>query len=281
VESTAPPILNIFSNKSAPSRFCYENYFYAQHTGKKDEISQVIEEEFAKVEGVFSKEIPRIEKKIINNEQISDEDKYYISTFMFFSWIRGKKHRQESQEMTNHLMKELNKRIVRLSDKDDMEKHGITKEEMIELADKGEYSVDMGNMHHMALLKDIEGFSNLLFAKYWKIYISRNGEFIATDAPYMDRALRKEFWANDFLSREQTFILSPRAVIVALYPKNMNGKKIARQDITNNKYKIHTINTLTLMNSVRFGFHKDKSLLEEMTKYTEAMYEYGEQVPTS
>ena len=156
-----------------------------------------------------------------------------------------------------------------------LEEIGITKDQMIEYAEKGEYTIDMGNLHHMQIMDEMEGFCNLLTAKYWKIYISRKGDFITTDTPYQDIALSKDFYGNDFLSREQTFILSPRVVIVARYPNQESGKKINRKDITNNKVAINTINNCNLMRSLNFGFHKNKDLLIELDTFTKFIEEYN------
>ena len=279
VESRQPPRLSIFDRKSNPSRFCFENFFYAQHTGREDEISQVIEDKFAEVEGVFSTRLPVIEKKIINNEQITISDKSILSECMLFLHFKGKKYREESKEMTDHLIKQINKRLAWSMGKTEKSRKemadlGVTREQMIEFTENEEYTVDMGNLHHMEIMKDLRGFCNLLMAKYWKIYISRNGDFITTDSPYADIPLSKQFWGNDFLSREQIFILSPRVVIVALYPKNESGKKTNRKDITQNKGAILSLNCHNLMNSLNFGFHKSKDLLSELDTACKFLYEY-------
>ncbi len=275
-----PPKLEIFTKKSDPTRFCYENFFYAQHTGKEDEISQTIEKGFAEIEGVLSDELPKIEKKILNNEHISDADKYHLSEFMIFMWLKGKAYRQQSQQLSETMVKEINKRSVYYIDKNpktkaEMDKLGLTKEDMIKFAEKAEYTVDFGNMHHMSLFKEMPGFCNLLYAKYWKIFISRKGEFIVTDVPYLDLPTStNQFYGNDFLSREQSFTLSPRVKIVMLYPNNKDGKKISRKDITDEKFKIQTINCHHLMNSIRFGFHKDRVLLQELQKCATLIHDY-------
>ncbi len=90
IEKKVPPELHVFKDKSGPNRFCYENFFYAQHTGKEDEISQFLENTFAEIESIFSKELPKLENKIINNEQITDEEKYHLSELMIFLWLKGK-----------------------------------------------------------------------------------------------------------------------------------------------------------------------------------------------
>lgn len=272
-----PPEVRIFTRKSNPSRFCYENFFYAQRTGEADEMSQQVEKAFAEIEGVFSNELPRIEKKILNNEQIDDDDKYSLAQCMTFLHLRGKKYLDESKRMTNEMAKKMMQMQLRFSDQDPkmkklLEEHKFTKEEMIESLEGNRITVDMGNAHHLQMLKELEGFSNLLFAKFWKIFISREGHFITSDAPYIDTPLSREFYGNDFLSREQSFILSPRVMIFAQYPKNESGKKIIRKDITGQKNPIGIFNAHNLMRSIKFGFHSDPNVLQHSLLIAQALY---------
>ncbi len=282
IERKVPPKLIVFDKKSDPSRFCYENFFYAQHTGKEDESSQFIEKGFAEIEAIFSKLLPKLESKILKYEQITEEEKYHLSEFMIFIWLRGKQYREQSQKMSEYMMKEINKHTVQYCDKNpkikaEMERLGLSKKDMIDFAEKGEYGIDFGNMHHMSIMKDMYGFCNILSAKFWRVYISTKGEFITSDVPYVDTPTSKEFWGNDFLSREQKFILSPNIVIVATCPKDDVGKKFVRKDITNNKSLTHNINSNSLMHSIRFGFHKDKKLLEELKGNLSLQYKLGSQ----
>lgn len=284
IQTRNPPDLKIFNKKSNPSRFCYENFFYAQQTGIEDEVSQIIESNFAEIEGVFSTLLPALEAKIVNREHISDQDKYHLAECMLFLHFKGKRYRDESQQMTDALVKQIYRFHVHNIDKiprakAEMERLGITKEQMIEFAERGEYRIDFGNIHHLRIMKDIQGFCNLLTAKYWKVYISRNGEFITTDSPYLDKALSTSFWGNDFLSREQVFVLSPRVVIVARNPTNMYGKKFQRKDITHDKGAVHIVNCNNLMNSISFGFHKNKNLLEEVRITATFLYQHYRNEP--
>lgn len=130
----------------------------------------------------------------------------------------------------------------------------------------------------MRIMDEMWRFCNLLMAKYWQIYISREGNFITTDTPYLDIPLSDKFWGNDFLAREQVFILSPRVVIIARDPKSLVGKKIHRNDITGNKGKISMVNCHNLMNAISFGFHKDKTLLLETEKMVIIMDHYYDNV---
>lgn len=272
-----PPEVKIFPRKSNPRPFCFENFFYAQRTGEADEMSQEVERAFTEIEGVFSKELPSIERKILNNEQISDADKYCLAQCMTFLHFRGKKYLDESKRMTNDMTKKMLQMHLRFADKDpQMQKllaeHGLTKEEMIESLEGDRITIDLGNAHHLQILKDMEGFSNLLFAKFWRILISREGSFITSDAPYIDNPLSQHFFGNDFLSREQSFILSPRVMIFAQYPKHDGVKKIIRKDITGQRNQISFINAHSLMRSIKFGFHADRSVLEHTLLLANALF---------
>lgn len=279
IKTKIPPKLSISNKKSNPKNFCFEKFFYAQYTGQQDDISQFLEKNFADIEKVFSEKLSVLENKILNNQQITNEDKYHLSEFMIFFWLKGKEYRLTSQKISEDAIKQINKLFVYDIDripeaKAKMKRFGLTKKDMIDFAEKGEYKIEFGNMHHLALMKDMYGFCNLLSAKYWKVYISRNGEFITSDTPYLDMATSKGFWGNDFLSREQSFVLSPKVIIIAQYPKNKSGKKIVRKDISSNKSLIQGMNYYRLMNSIQFGFHRNKQLLKELQEYIELVYNY-------
>lgn len=278
-----PPFLKIIDKKSGPRSFCFENYFYAQHTGVKDEISQTIEKAFSEIEAVFHERLSELEQKILNNQKITEQDKYHLCECMLFLYFRGKKYREQSQEMLEGLIKEISKGMFKHSEPSaeillEMKKHGLTKEDMVDFTEKGEYSVRFGNMQHLKIMKEMYGFCNILHSKYWKVLVSRDGDFITTDTPYQDISTSNHFWGNDFISREQRFVLSPRIVIFAIRPINKSGKKFHRKDITQKKDTIYMINSSILMNSIRFGFHKDREVLIKTQKVTAFLSEASRRV---
>lgn len=273
VKTKTPPLFNIFKNNSNPSRFCFENFFYAQQTGIEDDFSQILETKFAEIEAKHSLQLPQLEKKILNNEQITDKDKYALAEMMIFFHFRGKKYLDQSKKMTDYISKETIKLIAHdIITKPEMKELELTAEQIIKHTEEGRYTTSYGNDLHLSILNDMDGFSNLLFNKYWKVYLSRKGEFITTDAPYLDISLSKHFLGNDFLSREQFFILSPRIVIVATYPDSKIGKKFVRKDITENIAMIRSINMRSIMNSIRFGFHSEREILEQLESTIKYLY---------
>jgi len=85
-------------------------------------------------------------------------------------------------------------------------------------------------------------------------------------------SVSKTFLGNDFLSREQSFVLSPNIFIVALNPGGDYCKKIKRKDISLNLPYIQKINLHNLMNSIKFGFHQDRELLEGLKENIVSVY---------
>ncbi len=274
VESRQPAKIEIFEKESNPERYCYENFFYAKHTGKYDDFSQLVEKDFTDAENGFWSRLPEIEKKILDSQQILPEEKWLIASFGIMLWLRGKKYREWSNQMSEDLIKWVMKSHIRMADKDpdfmkDLSDHGITHEEMIEFADKEEYKVEISNAQSLRLFESYEQFSNLLFHKYWRVYISRDGKFITTDSPYLDLLVHEKkpsFYGQTFLMRKQYLVLSPYILIEAIYPNNDSGKKFKRIDVTGNKGLVHYLNSMMIMNANLFGFHADKENLEELKK---------------
>jgi hypothetical protein len=261
----------VILKRAGTSVFCFENYFYAKWTGKEDEFSQIVEKTFIELESFFSKELPKVEKKIVEYYQISDSEKYLISQFAIMMWLRGKSYREWSNEVTDSMVRKMSQLFSHKigetkESRELLKKYNLTKEEMIEFVKSGQYKVEVSNTHHLKMFESMEEFCNLLYAKYWKVLISKKGEFITTDTPYLDLPRhRKEpsIYGQSFLEREQYLILSPRVTIVAVYPKNETGKKFKREDVTNNKNLIAFINAHHLMNSIRFGFHNKREVIQE------------------
>ncbi len=275
VESKNPAIVKVFDKVSNPERFCFENFFYAQKTGEKDEFSQIVEKDFTDAENSFWKQLPDIESKILNNKQISPDEKWVIASFGIMLWLRGKKYREWSNDMSENLIKWIMKTHMQMAHKDpkfmkELKDHGITQEEMIEFADKEEYKVEVNNSQSLRLFESYEKFSNLLFHKYWIVYISRDGKFITSDSPYLDIPKYEEnptIYGQSFLARNQYIILSPKILIECIYPNNKNGKKFKRIDITGKIGYIHHLNSIMLMNANQFGFHPNNQNLKDLEKW--------------
>lgn len=272
IVSKIPPNLEILK-KTGVYPFCHENYFYADKQGKKDDFSQIVEDNFTEVENGMYSTLISFEKKVLNNEQITFDDKYDLASVMLFLHMRGKKHLEWSKKFSNEMARKMFGMTLRFKKDSEFEELGITREEAIEMNEG--MTVDLGMAHHLQQLKDIQEFAFHIARKYWKINISKKGEFIVTDAPYLDLPVKQVGWyGNDIYDRDQIFMLSPKVHILIKKPSDLRSKNINRKDITNDAYNVDHLNLLSLMNSVLFGFHSDEKVLERTRQMVDKVYQY-------
>lgn len=272
IVAKVPPNLEILK-KTGVYPFCHENYFYANKQGKKDEFSQIVENNFTEVENDMYATLTSFERKVLNNEQITFDDKYHLASIMLFLHMRGKKHLEWSKKFSNEMTREMFGMTLRAKKDSEFDELGITKEEALEMNES--MTVDLGMTHHLQQLKNIQESAFYIANKYWKINISKKGEFIVTDAPYLDLPVKQVGWyGNDIYDRDQIFMLSPKVRISIMKPTNLKAKNINRKDITDDTNNIDHLNLISLMNSVLFGFHSDEKVLERTKQMVYKVYQY-------
>lgn len=267
-----PPKLEILK-KTGVYPFCHENYFYANEQGKKDEFSQIVEENFTEVENGMYATLTSFEKKVLRNEQITFDDKYNLASIMLFFHMRGKKHLEWSKNFSNEIVRKMFDMTLRFKEENEFKELGITREEALEM--NRDMSVDLGMAHHLQQLKDIQEFAFHIARKYWRINISKKGEFIVSDAPYLDLPVKQVGWyGNSIYDRDQIFMLSPKVRISIMKPISLKAKNVNRKDITNDNNNVDHLNLISLMNSVLFGFHSDEKVLERTKQMVYKVYQY-------
>jgi hypothetical protein len=261
-----PPKLETLQ-KTGVYPFCCEKYFYANKKGKKDDFSQIVEDGFTEAEKEIYPIIENFESKVLNNKEITLEDKIQLSSVMLFLHLRGKQYLEWSRQSSEDMSKKIFEMNLRFK------KNNISEKEILDILK--EVKVDFGTAHHLKSLENITEFSYYLANKYWKIYISKNNDFIVTDTPYLDLPSKtKGFFSNTIMDREQFFILSPKIHISLLKPDNINSKNTNRKDITNYSNIVDYLNMISLMNSVQFGFHNKEEVLNRLKTITQAYYEH-------
>jgi len=80
---------------SGVSGMYYEKFYYGVKTGEVDEVSQLVEEGFNKIETELSGYIGKIIEDILEHRHISDDKKWFISMLMSMLWIRGPMMRKQ------------------------------------------------------------------------------------------------------------------------------------------------------------------------------------------
>lgn len=221
---------------------CYEKFFYSSETGKEDEVSQVVEEAFGKMETGLSIELAQIIPKIENNQALTVGDRLTVATLMSMLWLRGPVMRKQINRMEEQVLKEVMARhsiehLSELAKKLEAETGQVMGpeevQEMHEFLRSREYSLSIGNGGHLRFQQEMEGFRNLFYGKKWNVYLARGRyKFITTDNPVAEYFPETNgWWGNDFLSRTHMFALTPTILIEAVYPHHTTGKKLRRKTL--------------------------------------------------
>lgn len=272
-------LLKIVSSRS-PKNICGEDFFYSINN-REDEISQLLETEFKKIESDISKVYDKIISKLLNLENITTEDRFVISTFMSVQYLRGPYMRKQIHKMGEYFLKEMIKRLYGsenaykvLSNYEKETGKIMTKEEkeeVIKFAREGDYRLDMGNSSHLQIIGEMEKFRDLLFHKYWLVYISKsNRKFITSDNPvteiFPDWA-GKVFWGPDFFQRTHQFAATPDVAIIALNPKSIDAKNMKRKTLFDDKFsfsKIFEFNFNCANHATKYAYAHEKEPLQDI-----------------
>lgn len=256
---------------------CYEDFFYGIRTGKLDSVSQYLETAFQKMEDGIAKNINGVIEKILNQEQILDDEKWLIALAMSMLWIRGPVMRKEVKRMSEDVTKKINvfkfshPNIGKWFDKYDRETGNTTSPEMREKIKKmmieKEYSLKFSNSQHLMMFDDFQGFANLFFGQDWTVYISKSDKkFVASDNPVAVIFPKiKGFWGPTFLERTHYFPLTPEIFIVARYPMKDTGKKLRRKTLfKQNDKEILGLNMTLSGQAYRYTYAVQRQSLEDI-----------------
>lgn len=260
---------------------CYEEFFYGMKTGEQDGISQQIEGMFQKMEDWIAKGLDAVILKILNNEQILDDEKWLIAFLMSMLWIRGPIMRKQINTMSEKVMKHVNlfhfshPEIDGWFDQIDEEKGKITsseeREEIKKMVLDGEYSLEFNNYHHIAMFDSFKGFANLFFGQYWTVFISKcKKKFVTSDNPIAVLIPKQEgFYGASFLERTHCFALTPEIYILARNPMKASGNKLRRESLfEKDERKILNLNMVLCARAVEYVYASEAQILEDILNFS-------------
>lgn len=265
----------------SPKSVCSEEYFYSVNN-EFDEISQILEAEFGKIETKISQAYDKIAEKFISFKQITENDKMLVATFMSFQYLRGPYMRQQIRKMSEESTKLINKSIFdspmadKIFDRYELGTgNKISKkqrEAVSEFATKGEYEVETNNLLHLRMMGEIEGFRNLFFGKDWLVFISKsNKNFVTSDNPVIElfpEWTGKTFYGPTFSQRIQQFAMMPDILIIATDPQNPSAiGKVKRKTLFDNKEhnrKILELNFQHPRNATAYVYANNYQLLQDI-----------------
>ncbi len=254
----------------------YANYFYAVKTGVPDNISQEVEKWLGGFENSIASEMPRIIKKILDNDHINKNDRYVLSVLMSLLWLRSPNMREQLNKMEENLMKQVfglraTERVDDFIKKTKKEISDEEKKKLVKTLKEGSYDVKFSNAQHLQFMTetlgfDGPGFANMFFGQKWKIYIAKGDKrFITSDSPLVEWwQPPKDFWGNaSFLERNKYFSLTPEIFFELTYP--VGSTKAKRKTIFENEDNIVDLfNILIAAKSHGFAYSDNKELLEKI-----------------
>lgn len=265
------------------SAVCYSDFFYGNKTGIKDKLSQDIEDWLKIYEDIISDALPRIIKKILNQQQINADDRYILSALMCQLYLRTPSMRTRLNKMQEDMFKHMAKInadniLETKTTNNTIKMDSKSKEDIRKMIEDGSYSLKFNNANHIKfMIKNFgfgePGFTNLFFAHSWEIYIAKGkNRFITTDNPLVEWwQPRKIIYGPSFLERNKYFSLTPEIFIVLTHPKNFDlqrnpaTEKIRRKTIFEDKDIIVSVfNLLLAVYATRFAYSKEKRNLENI-----------------
>jgi hypothetical protein len=281
-------VLSCKNNKiflpSSPKSICSEEFYYGAETGVSDKVSQEVETMFSNLETSLAEKIPPIEKKLLNGEAVSEDEKWTLGFLMSMIWIRGPVMREQNRRMVEDITKQMmsftfsmsDEHIKGFFDKFDSTSGETTSPEMRQKLKESflnkDYKLNVNNAIHIGMFENIHNFANLFAGQDWFVYISKAKlGFITSDNPVAEVfPKRKSFYGASFLDREHYFTLSSEILIHCKHPNKKNQKGIRRKTYYNNDNdKILSSNILIASYALKFIYAKEREPLEEILKIVE------------
>ena len=235
-------VLNVKTKRIGKPRpygsVCYEKFFYASETGVRDEISQAFENVFGQIETLIGGKLPGIIQRAVA-QQLTNDDLDVLAYFMSVQWLRTRSFRDGLYKMRSEMMKWFLKQQVSLRGfQDDIQEtadtHKVDEHELKEavnrLIESGEYDVrETNNASHLNFIDEdkVNGFSNLLLAKKWRIILSAGPyHFITSDTPVAEQVPpRTGLFGPNFPERQHLLALTPSVLIETVRPDSMNPEQ--------------------------------------------------------
>ena len=220
---------------------CHKEFFYAAKTGVQDEISQAFEKDvFCKIEDVFEKALPGIIERT-DAQKLTNGDLDMLAYFMSVQWLRTPFFRERLQKIRSEFMKWFiqlraarSPRFLQDHIQEAAEAHEVSEEKSREavnrLIESGEYDLrETNNASHLNFIDEdkVNGFSNLLLAKKWRITLSGGPyRFITSDNPVTEWIPpRTGLIPVTFMDRMHLFALTPNIFIETCRPDSMDPEQ--------------------------------------------------------
>ena len=206
---------------------CYEKFFYAAETGVQDEISQILEHGFGRIESAIVGPLPGIIERAVGRE-LTSSDLDVLANFMSVQWIRTPRFREQVQTIASEAMKQFLKKqassggLRSAAQEKGMSDEGIERLEQNILSDRRNLRI-LTNAFSLFFVTEIPKFSGLLLAKKWRIVLSEEPyRFITSDNPVAEWEVTPN---TGFMERKHYLSLTPSILIETTRPDSIDPEQ--------------------------------------------------------
>lgn len=270
--------LKILAKKPSIRSICSGHFHYALEPGNEDEYNQAVEAAFGNLETWYGDNIERIEKILMDQEKITDSDRFGISCVVSNFYFRGQGFRKEmtliTKELVDWMMPTVSKHIFNEVSKKypelfkDSDGKNIVKQ-----VTNHELSREANKTSHVTQVAFDVGHANTLTHKKWEIILNNSDyPFITSDEAVIDLMnpiIPKNFLLKGaWLLKTQIFNLSPRISIVFSFPftEDMHGQ-INYREITDSRRDIFKQNLYYVNFSRKYAYSPNTEFFEDLISF--------------
>jgi len=257
---------------------CSGYFHYALKPGIEDKYSQAVEDAFGNLETWYGDNIKRIEQSFLNQESLSDSDRFGLSCIIANFFFRGQIFRRESLDSLKELVDWMQPTVSEHIFSEVSKKYPDTftdKEESKEITDKvtqTELHKVAGKTSHATQRAFDVGHANTLTHKKWDIFLNRTDyPFITSDEAVIDlmdpRIPENYMLRGAWLLKTQIFNLSPKVSICLTFPftEDLHGKVEYRE--MSNKREIFKHNLFYVNFSHKYAYGPNTNFFEDLISF--------------
>ena len=210
---------------------CYKKFFYADKTGVQDEISQILEKFFGRIENIIARALPGVVERAVS-QQLTNDDLIVLANLMSVQWVRTPHFRELVQDVAGNGLQQIVKKLTALgglrSTAEELGMSGEQTEGPERFILSGQYNIRLpNNTLSLSFVKKVPKVANRVLAKKWRIVLSEGPcHFITSDNPVVEwTPPRSGIFGASFMERLHLLALTPRILVETSCPESMDPEQ--------------------------------------------------------
>lgn len=270
--------IKILGKEQSIGSVCSGHFYYAVEPGTEDRYSQVVENAFGSLETWYGDNIGRIEQSFLNQEKLSDTDRFGLSCVIANFFFRAQNFRRKSlnaiKELVNWVQPKVSEHIYSEVSKEcpDIFTDKKKDRETVDKVTQNELQRVAGKTSHATQTALDVGHANTLTHKKWDIFINKTDyPFITSDEAVIDlmdpRIPERYILRGAWLLKTQIFNLSPKVSVSLSFPftEDLRGKVEYRE--VSNKEDIFKQNLYYVNFSYKYAYAPNTNFFEDLIAF--------------